>query len=71
MRPLLGGAAVCTVLCVVVLVVSGSPFVIATGITLGGTAVVLLVSASFLAVGQAEDRQRALDRAERAEDRPH
>jgi len=71
MRLLLGAAAACTILCVAVLVVSGSPFVIATGITLGGTAVVLLVSASFLAVGQAEDRQRALDRAERTEDPRH
>lgn len=63
MRQLLVAAAVCTVLCVVILVISGSPFVIATGITLGGTAVVLLVSASFLAVGQAEDRERARDAA--------
>jgi hypothetical protein len=68
MRPLLGAAAACTFLCVVILVVSGSPFVIATGITFGGTAVVLLVSTAFLAIGQAEDRQRALDKAERAED---
>jgi len=65
MRPLLLSAAACIVLSAVIPFVTSSSFMTATAISLGGTAVVLLVSASFLAVGQSEDRQRALDAAER------
>ncbi len=68
MRSLLWAAAALTVGCAVILAASPSQFMIATAITFGGTAFVLLLSASFLAVGQAEDRERARENAEKSDD---
>jgi preprotein translocase subunit SecY len=67
MRPLLWIAAAFIVLCVVFAVATSSVAGTVISTMFGGTAVVLLVSAAFLAVGQSEDRQRERDEHERAE----
>jgi hypothetical protein len=67
MRYLLGAAAACVVLAIVLALATTVEFLDAVAITLGGTAFVLLVCAAFLAVGQSEDRERAREARERAD----
>jgi hypothetical protein len=59
MRWLLVAAIACIAGCVLVLAISGPKIATAAGIVLGGTAVVLLISAVFYAIGRSEDRERA------------
>ena len=65
MRVLLGAAAACVVLAVVVGLATTSDLGTGVAITLGGTAFVLLLSAVFYAVGRSEDRARARDEQQR------
>jgi ABC-type transport system involved in cytochrome bd biosynthesis fused ATPase/permease subunit len=65
MRVLLGAAAACVVLAVVVGLATSSDLGTGVTITLGGTAFVLLLSAAFYAVGRSEDRARARDEQQR------
>jgi hypothetical protein len=67
MRSLLAATVACVVAAIVLGIATKSQFLDAVAITLAGTALVLLVCAAFLAVGQSEDRQRARDAAERAD----
>ncbi len=59
MKWLLIGMVVCTAACALLIGLSGSQLVIATGIVFGGTAFVLLLAATFYAIGRGEDRERA------------
>jgi hypothetical protein len=61
MRTLLGAAAACVVLAVVIGLTISSNLGTFLAITLGGTAFVLLLAAAFYAVGRSEDRARARD----------
>lgn len=65
MRVLLASALACTIAAIVLALATTYELLDAFAITLGGTALVLLVCAAFLAVGQSEDRARARDAAER------
>ena len=59
MKWLVIGTVVCTAACALLIGLSGSQLVIATGIVFGGTAFVLLLAATFYAIGRGEDRERA------------
>ncbi len=59
MRWLLIAAGACIAGCAVLIAVGGSSLVTFLGISLGGIAFVLVLSAVFYAVGRAEDRDRA------------
>lgn len=59
MRWLLVATGACIVGCVVLIAAGGSTLVTFLGISLGGIAFVLVLSAVFYAVGRAEDRERA------------
>ncbi len=64
MRWLLIATGACIIGCGVLIAAGGSTLVTFIGISLGGIAFVLVLSAVFYAVGRAEDRERA-ERAER------
>jgi hypothetical protein len=61
--PVLRWLAVATLACIagcaLLLTLSDSDIVTATGIVLGGVAFVLVLAAAFYAVGRSEDRERA------------
>ena len=59
MKWLVIGMVVCVAACALLIGLSGSQLVIATGIVFGGTAFVLLLAATFYAIGRGEDRERA------------
>lgn len=59
MRWLLIAAGACIIGCVVLIAAGGSGLVTFLGISLGGIAFVLVLSAVFYAVGRSEDRERA------------
>ena len=59
LRWLVIGMIVCTAACALLIGLSGSQLVIATGIVFGGTAFVLVLAATFYAIGRGEDRERA------------
>jgi hypothetical protein len=59
MRWLVVATVACIAGCVLLLALKGSQMATAAGIVLGGVAFVLVLSASFYAVGRSEDRERA------------
>lgn len=59
MRWLLIAGVACIVGCAVLIAVGGSSLVTFLGISLGGIAFVLVLSAVFYAIGRSEDRERA------------
>lgn len=69
MRWLLVATAACIVGCAALIAAGGSPLVTFLGISLGGIAFVLVLSAVFYAIGRSEDRDRA-EREARAQQQP-
>lgn len=69
MRWLLVATAACIVGCAVLIAIGGSSVVTFVGISLGGIAFVLVLSAVFYAIGRSEDRERA-EREARAQQPP-
>lgn len=59
MRWLLVATGACIIGCAVLIAVGGSRLVTFLGISLGGIAFVLVLSAVFYAIGRSEDRERA------------
>lgn len=59
MRWLLIAAGACIIGCAILIAAGGSSLVTFLGISLGGIAFVLALSAAFYAIGRAEDRERA------------
>jgi small neutral amino acid transporter SnatA (MarC family) len=59
MRWLVVATAVCIAGCVLLIAVGGSSVVTFLGISLGGIAIVLVLTAAFYAIGRSEDRERA------------
>jgi hypothetical protein len=59
MRWLLVATGACIVGCAILIAVGGSSLVTFLGISLGGIAFVLVLSAVFYAIGRSEDRERA------------
>jgi ABC-type transport system involved in cytochrome bd biosynthesis fused ATPase/permease subunit len=59
MRWLVVATLACIAGCALLLALSSSDIVTATGIVLGGIAFVLVLAAAFYAVGRSEDRERA------------
>jgi len=59
MRWLLVATGACIIGCAVLIAVGGSSLVTFLGISLGGIAFVLVLSAVFYAIGRSEDRERA------------
>ncbi len=66
MRWLLIAIGACIVGCAVLIALGGSSLTTFLGISLGGIAFVLVLSAVFYAIGRSEDRERAEREAERA-----
>lgn len=64
MRWLLVATGACIVGCAALIAVGGSTLVTFLGISLGGIAFVLVLSAVFYAIGRSEDRERAEREAE-------
>ena len=59
MRALLAAAVACVAGAAVLIAIGGSDVVTFLGITLGGVAFVLVLSAVFYWIGRSEDRERA------------
>jgi hypothetical protein len=59
MRWLLVATGACIAACAILVAVGGSSLVTFVGISLGGIAFVLVLSAVFYAIGRSEDRERA------------
>lgn len=59
MRWLLVATGACIIGCAVLIAIGGSSLTTFLGISLGGIAFVLVLSAVFYAIGRSEDRERA------------
>jgi uncharacterized membrane protein len=67
MRWLLIATGACIVGCIVLIAIRGSSMVTFVGISLGGIAFVLVLTALFYAIGRSEDRERAERERERTQ----
>ena len=70
LRWLLVATGACIVGCAALIGVGGSTFVTFLGISLGGVAFVLVLSAVFYVIGRSEDRERAEREAGQARSAP-